>query len=91
MDIKDSIITGNFRSLWPALNMMNKPFIYHIVNDFLFWSFGRNVLKEYVCVEPWMAEAGNFPNNEGVVELTPGQTMEAECSFLLIRSVKCWC
>jgi len=39
--------------------------------------------EEYICLEPWMARAGSFTNNNGVIELAPGEQVEAHCSFFI--------
>ncbi|WP_019242129.1 MULTISPECIES: aldose epimerase family protein [Bacillus] len=37
--------------------------------------------EEYICLEPWMAEAGSLTNKEDIIQLEPGKTLEAECSY----------
>lgn len=37
--------------------------------------------EEYICLEPWMAGPGTFTDNEGVIQLEAGKSIDAECTF----------
>lgn len=81
LDIKDSKIYNQLSD--PVSSFKNDDYTLHLAysEQFKYIVLWSERPDEYICMEPWMAQAEGFSKNNGVIELEPGQLIEAKCAF----------